>query len=94
MNLSGYHAADKEVSSKLIFTGEGKVMALRIKAGATLTEHVSLVPAYLVCVSGKAHFENEFGFKKTLYDGETIQIEPNVKHWIIADSDSDFLLIK
>lgn len=94
MNLSGYHSAEKEVSSKLIFTGEGKVIALRIKAGAKLEEHITTVPAYLVCVSGKATFENEFGFKKRMYDGETIQIEPNVKHWVIAETDSNFLLIK
>jgi quercetin dioxygenase-like cupin family protein len=94
MNLSAYHATDKEVSTKLIFTGEGKVIALRIKKGAKLEEHITTIPAYLVCVSGKAIFENEFGFKKRMYDGETIQIEPNVKHWVVAETDSDFLLIK
>lgn len=94
MNLSGYHAADKAVSTKLIFSGEGKVIAMRIKAGAKLEEHITPIPAFLVCVTGKALFENEFGFSRKLYDGETIQIEPNVKHWIVAEVDTDFLLIK
>jgi len=94
MNLSGYHSADKAVSSKLIFTGEGKVMALHIKKGETLEEHITTVPAFLICVTGKAVFENEFGLSKTLYDGETIHIEPNVKHWVKATVDTDFVLIK
>jgi quercetin dioxygenase-like cupin family protein len=48
----------------------------------------------LICVTGKAVFENEFGFSKQLYNGETIHIEPNVKHWINATTDSNFVLIK
>lgn len=94
MNLAGYHSEEKSVSSKLIFSGEGKVMALHIKSGEQLKEHITPIPAYLICVSGKAVFENEFGFSKQMYNGETIHIEPNVKHWINATTDCDFVLIK
>lgn len=94
MNLTGYHATDKAVSSKLVFSGEGKVISIHIKAGEKLAEHITTIPAFLICVTGKALFENEFGFSRKLYDGETIQIEPNVKHWIVAEVDTDFVLIK
>lgn len=94
MNLAGYHSEEKSVSSKLIFSGEGKVIALHIKSGEQLKEHITPIPAYLICVSGKAVFENEFGFSKQMYNGETIHIEPNVKHWINATTDCDFVLIK
>lgn len=96
MNLVGYHSHtdEKPVSTKLIFTGEGKVIAIHIKAGEQLKEHLTPVPAFLICVTGKAVFENEFGFSKPIYNGETIHIEPNVKHWINATTDSDFVLIK
>lgn len=94
MNLSGYHSEEKAVSSKLIFNGEGKVISLHIKEGEQLKEHVTPVPAFLICVSGKAVFENEFGFSRKIYTGETIQIEPNVKHWINATTDCDLVLIK
>lgn len=94
MNLAGYHSEEKAVSSKLIFSGEGKVSALHIKAGEQLKEHITPIPAYLICVTGKAVFENEFGFSKQMYNGETIHIEPNVKHWINAVTDCDFVLIK
>jgi quercetin dioxygenase-like cupin family protein len=94
MNLAGYHSDEKPVSSKLIFSGEGKVVALHIKSGEQLKEHVTPVQAFLICVNGKAVFENEFGFSKQLYNGETIHIEPNVKHWINATTDCDLVLIK
>lgn len=94
MNIAGYHSEEKKVSSKLIFSGEGKVIALHIKAGEKLEEHITPVPAFLICITGKGNFENEFGFHRMMYNGETVQIEPNVKHWITAATDCDFLLIK
>lgn len=94
MNLSGYHSEEKGLSTKVIFQGEGKVIAIHIKAGEQLPEHITPVPAFLICVNGKAVFENEFGFSKQIYTGETIQIEPKVKHWIIATTDCDLVLIK
>jgi len=94
MNIAGYHSEDKKVSSKLVFSGEGKVIALHIKAGEKLAEHITPVPAFLICITGKANFENELGFHRIMYAGETMQIDPNVKHWITASTDCDFLLIK
>jgi quercetin dioxygenase-like cupin family protein len=94
MNLAGYHSEEKPVSTKLIFSGEGKVIAIHIKAGEQFKEHITTVPAFLICVTGKAVFENEFGFSKQLYNGETIHIEQNVKHWINATTESNFVLIK
>lgn len=94
MNLAGYHSEEKKVSSKLIFSGEGKVMALHIKEGEKLAEHTTPIPAFLICVTGKANFENEFGFHRVLYNGETVHIDPNVKHWVTALTNCDLILIK
>ncbi len=94
MNLSGYHSEDKGLSTKVIFQGEGKVTAIHIRADKQLTEHITPVPAFLICANGKAVFENEFGFSKQIYYGETIKTEPKVKHWINATTDCELVLIK
>lgn len=94
MNVLQFHDNDKEVSSKLIFNGEGKVITLRIKENGLLKEHITPVPAILVAISGNAVFENEFGFQREMNNGDLIEIEPNVKHWVKATTDSTFLLIK
>jgi quercetin dioxygenase-like cupin family protein len=94
MNISQFHDNDKEVSSKLIFSGEGKVITLRLKEGALLKEHITPVPAILFAMNGNSVFENELGFKRELSKGDLIEIEPNVKHWVKAITESTFILIK
>jgi quercetin dioxygenase-like cupin family protein len=39
-------------------------------------------------------FENESGLKETLHSGDYINIEPNVKHWLNGNLDSQLLLLK
>ncbi len=92
MNISQFH--DNEVSSKLIFSGESKVITLRLKEGALLIEHITPVPAILLTLTGNSVFENEFGFKRESNKGDLIEIEPNVKHWVKAITESTFILVK
>lgn len=95
MNLSTLHTEDKAVQTKMIFaTSEGKVVSLQIQKDKQLKEHITTVPALLVCVKGEAVFENEKGISVTLLSGDFINIEANVKHWVNAKTDSNFLLIK
>lgn len=94
-NISALHEAEKEVSAKPFFKGsEGTVAALQIRKEGLLKEHITKVEALLVCVAGEVVFENEKGFKQTLFAGDYIKIEPMVKHWVRGVQDSQLLLIK
>jgi quercetin dioxygenase-like cupin family protein len=95
MNLKDFHTEDKPFQAKKIFsTTEGQVNSFRITAGNQLKEHTTKVPAFLVCVTGEAVFENDNGTSEKLISGDYVNIEPNVKHWVTASKDSDLLLIK
>jgi quercetin dioxygenase-like cupin family protein len=95
MNLKNLHTEDKAVQTKLFFLAdEGKVISLQIAAGEQLKEHSTKVPALLVCVTGDAVFHDEKGKAITLTSGDYVNIESNVKHWIDAKEESNFILIK
>jgi quercetin dioxygenase-like cupin family protein len=94
-NISSMHEAAKAVSAKPLFKGqEGTVNALQIQKDGLLDKHITKVPALLVCVAGEVVFENETGFKQTLTNGDYINIEPMVTHWVKGIQDSQLLLIK
>lgn len=96
MNLNTFHTEDKPVLAKRLFSSSpnGHVTSLRITAGNQLKEHITPVPALLVCVSGEVVFENEAGLSENLSQGDFINIEANSKHWVNALLDSNLLLIK
>lgn len=95
MKLAELFTDDKPVQAKKLFsTSEGNVNSLRILAGNQLKEHITKVPALLVCVSGEAVFQNEKGDIIPLKSGDYVHIEPMVKHWVDAQADSHLLLIK
>lgn len=95
MNLTELFTDDKPVQAKKLFsTSEGNVNSLRILAGNQLKEHITKVPALLVCVTGEVVFENEKGVVISLKSGDYVEIEPMVKHWLDAKADSHLLLIK
>lgn len=94
MNLKEFHDPHKEVSTKLVFAPESSVTALQILENALLKEHITKVPALLVCVQGEVIFENEHGAQYTLHAGDYVHIEPMIKHWIKGLHTSQLLLIK
>lgn len=95
MNLKNLHTENKAVQTNLLFQPtEAKVVSLQIKKNEQLAEHVSKVPALLVCVSGKATYTDETGLKILLTNGDYVAIQQDVKHWIDAQEESNFLLIK
>ena len=59
-----------------------------------LKEHVSKIPALLVCISGNAVFTDEKGTVINLNSGVYVMIEVNIKHEVKAIEESNFLLIK
>ncbi|WP_291151868.1 hypothetical protein [Flavobacterium sp. UBA7680] len=95
MILKNLHTENKPVQTQLLFEPkDAKVISLQIAKGETLKEHVSKVPALLVCVSGNAVFTDEKGIVVNLNSGVYVMIEENVKHEVKAIEESDFLLIK
>lgn len=95
MNLKELHKENKGVQTNMMFPAtDGKVISLQIAKGSQLTEHITKVPALLVCVSGKAVYEDEKGVKVTMVSGDFVKIEPNVKHWVDGVKNSNLLLIK
>ena len=95
MNLKNLHTENKAVQTNVMFEPkDGKVISLQIAKNEQLSEHITKVPALLVCVSGKGIYGDEKGNKITLQSGDYVNIEPNVKHWVDAVEESNFLLIK
>lgn len=94
MKLKKVFTEKKDVQTNVLRqVEEGKVIALQIDKGKTLKKHVSKVPAILVCISGKAVF-NEENRKVKLRKGTYVLIEPNVEHEVTASKKSNFILIK
>ncbi len=95
MNLTNLHSSDKPVQTQVLFEPtENKVIALQIAKNEQLKEHVTKVPALLVCINGDATFSNENGEKIHLKSGDFIKNPVDVKHWVDAHELSNFLLIK
>lgn len=95
MNLTNLHSSDKPVQTQVLFEPtENKVIALQIAKNEQLKEHVTKVPALLICITGEATFSNENGEKIHLKSGDFIKIPVDVKHWVDAHELSNFLLIK
>ena len=95
MNLKELHTDSKGIQTNMMFPAtDGKVISLQILKNNTLEEHVTKVPALLVCVSGNAVYEDEKGIKAVLFSGDFVKIEPNVKHWVNGIESTNLLLIK
>ncbi len=94
MNLKDLHTEKKAVQTIVVFEPTEKVISMQIAKGEQLKEHVTKIPALLVCISGNALFSNENGDVINLKSGVYVQIEENVKHKIDAIEESNFLLIK
>ena len=94
MNLTNLFTETKPLQTKKIFNAHEGVTSIQLLANALLAEHITKIPALLVCVTGEMVFENEKGVSDKLLPGDFINIEPEVKHWIKAQSDSLLLLIK
>ena len=94
MNLKDLHTEQKAVQTNAVFEPHEKVISMQIAKGEQLKEHLTKVPALLVCISGNATFGDENNQKINLQSGDYVKIEPNVKHWIDAVDQSNFILIK
>lgn len=95
MNIKELHTGDKPVSAISLFKSDaGNATAIRILKDQKLKEHITQIPALLVCIEGNVFYENERGQKVELQPGEYTLIEPMVKHWVQATIDSHLILVK
>jgi quercetin dioxygenase-like cupin family protein len=95
MNLNDLHSAGKSVSAKVLSThGESTVVSIHIAAGETLKEHSSKVAAILLCIDGEATYSETPETATQLSAGIYVDIVPDVKHAVTAQTDTRLLLIK
>jgi quercetin dioxygenase-like cupin family protein len=95
MNLADLHTEGKKVSTaKLNETNLTSAIAIRILENGIFEKHITKVPAILTLVIGKVTYETEKGEKIVLFPGDFVRIEPNVVHWLIADLESQLILMK
>ena len=95
MNIKDLHQGTKAISTASLFKmTEGNVTSIQILANEQLKEHITKVPALLICLSGNAIFENENGIIHALTTGDYVMIEPEIKHLINATNTSNLILIK
>lgn len=95
MNIKDLHPSVKGVSTFSVFKGEeGTVRSLHLSKGEKLAKHQSKTNALLLCVDGEIIFENGNGVKEILRQGDYVNIESMVDHWMNSIADSYLLLIK
>ena len=95
MNIKDLHTQEKPVSATSLYKSElGNATAIKILQGEKLKEHVTKIPALLICMEGEVVFENEKGIKETLMPGDYVNIEPMVKHWVEGTMESQLILTK
>jgi quercetin dioxygenase-like cupin family protein len=95
MNIKDLLPQEKAVSTAVIFKSEKNVVTvIQILQGEQLKDHVSKVPALLICIFGEVVFENEKGVKETLLSGDYVKIDPMIKHRVDAITNSQLILFK
>ncbi|MEZ4884550.1 MAG: hypothetical protein R3E32_07490 [Chitinophagales bacterium] len=95
MNIKDLLPQDKAVSTAVLLRSEqATVTVIQILEGEQLKEHVTKVPALLICIIGEVVFENEKGMKESLLSGDYVSIAPMIKHWLNAITNSQLILFK
>jgi quercetin dioxygenase-like cupin family protein len=95
MNIKELHTQEMPVSATSLFKSDlGNATAIKILKGEKLKEHITKIPALLICMEGEVIFENDNVLKVTLMSGDYVNIEPMVKHWVDGIIDSQLVLFK
>lgn len=95
MNIKELHTNEKPVSTATFFKGaNGVATAIQILKNQELKEHVTKIPACLICIAGEALFKNEQGAAETLTPGDYVIIKQDVKHWVLGITDCQLTLFK
>lgn len=95
MNIKDNHTNENLLQTKKIFSAtDGTVISIQLLKGGQLKEHTTNVPALLICIYGNALYESEKGESISLQNGDIVNIEPFVKHWLNGVTDCNLVLIK
>ncbi|MEZ5059489.1 MAG: hypothetical protein R2879_20850 [Saprospiraceae bacterium] len=95
MNIKTIHTGDKLVSAITLFKSEiGTATAIQLQENGVLKEHITQTPALLLCIIGKATYEDETKKTVELGEGDYLIIFPNIKHWLKGNTRSHLILIK
>jgi quercetin dioxygenase-like cupin family protein len=94
MNIKDLHTAEKPVSAVQLFKGEGISISIQILEGEQLKEHITKVPAILICITGNVLYGDESGQEIALSPGDYVEIEPMVKHWVDGKNTAQLILMK
>lgn len=94
MNINSFHTENKPLQTKKIFSPNEAVISIQLEQKAELKEHITKTPALLIVISGEVIYEDELGSKEVISNGDFYNIKPNVKHWLIAMSTCNLILIK
>ena len=95
MNIKELHSSDKEVSALSLFKGEiGSATTIQLLENGKLKEHFTKTPALLLCITGKVVYNDETEKKIELQPGDYVNITPDVKHWLVASTYSQLVLLK
>lgn len=95
MNIKELHTQDKEVSAQSLFKGEiGSATSIQLQDKGVLKEHITKTPALLLCIKGKAVYQDETKRKVELQQGDYLNIVPNVKHWLEGQANAQLVLLK
>lgn len=95
MNLSTLHTQNLPLETTKIFDAtEGNVISITIQKNGYLKEHLTKVPALLICISGETMYEDENNANILLKNGDYVTIEPFIKHWLVGITQSNLILIK
>ena len=95
MHLKDHHEAKKPVSAKPIFrTTEGSALSIQILKGEELAEHLTKIPALLICISGSATYSAINGEESNLQPGDMVNIPADLKHKVHGKEDSQLILLR
>lgn len=94
-NISSLLGNDKPVQTSLLFNNvDQKVIVLKIQEDQILKEHISKVPALLICISGEGVYTEGKEKRVLMKKGDYLEIPKDVIHAVSAKVTSEFLLIK
>ncbi len=95
MKLAALHSAEKALSLKPFFKGEeGSVISIQVKENEEMKDHITKVPALLVCVSGEILYSEHTGKTVNLKADEYVEIPAMISHRFKGLASSSLLLIK
>lgn len=94
-SLTQHRNHNKAVQAQGIFSnGSATATAIFLTKESLLKEHTTPINALLLCVTGEVVFNNELHQEQLLQAGNYIEIQHDVKHWVLAKEDSTLLLCR